>query len=262
MTYNTIRGERITESADGTAAGGSTLTMTTPWDQPGALCIRKHTEGYGPEQVQLDAPVPADLDANAVDEGFVAFITRYAQRVGHLGLGPVFVMAEAWGIEIEGSYALCSAADPNIVIWPGSSMAYLSNLIYLIQHDPEALGIHETSEQDAAKAGMTPAIPMVDTKLYNSQQRQTEPRWLPAVFCADREGIGKKTRPTFEDAVSLLAESVTSGEMRQELEKLRSKGIRITVAAVDKQGNTRRIFGDAPLPDNVKADPSDEDYDA
>lgn len=218
-----------------TTETGTTLTASMPWSEAGALVIREHTEQRG---WSLAEPIAADPDLNAVDQGFTTFVTRYAQRRGHLPFGAVFEMAEAWGIEVEGDYALCSAHDPNCVLWPRSSSAYLSNLIYLLQHDPDTLGAHEIDpDHDMLGGNITPALKSVDVALYNTKQPQTEPRWLPAVLCAERDGLGAKTLGADDigDALgSLFASLMGAGDGE-------APEVKVSFAVVDSDGNISEV---------------------
>jgi hypothetical protein len=196
-----------------------TVDMSTPWHEAGALVLREHTNDD--DNVSLAEPVAADYDLEAVDDSFVSFVTRYAQRLGHLPFGVVFQLADAWGIEPEGTHALCLSADPNMVLWPRCSSDFLANLIYLLQHDPEAITAHGAPKAVAAEGCLTPnALPEFDKRRYASNQPQTEVVWLPAVFCADLAGVALNS--TMADAsvpfgLSISLIDATTGQTVQEL---------------------------------------------
>lgn len=218
-----------------------------PWSAAGALVIRRHLDK------DYDSPTLSDPDPlyllhlDTIDEGFTSFVSRYAQRVGHLPFGTVMQMADAWGIETEGELALCDAAEPNLVLWPRASAAFLSHLIYLLQYDPEGLLAHETSPAKAEDGCLVPTMEATDPKLYNARQPQTEPRWLPAVFCAKREGVGK--RITYSDALNdALADALT--ELLRALPP-DAVNLNVKVAKVDKHGKVIETFDLGDIRENA-----------
>jgi hypothetical protein len=208
-----------------------------PWSAAGALVVRRHLDrDY--DSPKLSDPEPCTVDPVNLDEGFASFVMRYAQRVGHLPFGTVMQMADAWGIEAEGELALCDAAEPNLVLWPRSSAAFLSHLAYLLQYDPERLRAHETSPAKAEDGCLVPSMKAVDPKLYATRQPQTEPRWLPAVFCAKREGVGK--RITYLDALNdTLTDALT--EILSALPP-DAADVNVKVAKIDRHGKVIESF--------------------
>jgi hypothetical protein len=227
------------------------------WSEAGALVIRPHIEGAG---WALGEAQPVDIDLTALDEGFVSFFTRFVQRRGHVAFGTAFEMAEAWGIEVEGDYALCSAADPNLVLWPRSSMAYLSTLVYLIQRDPDTLDAHEIdpSAPVVNLEVIKPALTPVDVAAYNAKLPQDEPRWLPAVLCGSLAGIGVKARGADADLSSVLASII--GGSGAALDLLKDLGLNVAVGVVGKDGKVTRVFGEGEMPDTLSDLDADADY--
>lgn len=216
-----------------------------PWSAAGALVIRRHLDkDY--DNPTLSAPEPCTIDPASLDEGFTSFVSRYARRMGHLPFGTVMQMADAWGIEVEGELALCNAAEPNLVLWPRSSAAFLSHLVYLLQYDPERLLAHETSPAKAEDGCLVPTMKSADPKLYNARQPQTEPRWLPAVFCAEREGVGKhvidaRMRQGADKLANALADALT--ELISAVPPNTNISVRnVKVTKVDRQGNIVGVF--------------------
>lgn len=231
-------------------ANDAAFTAHTPWSEAGALVIRQHTK---PRSWALGEPMPTDPNLSQIDQGFTTFVTRFAQRRGHVAFGTVFEMAEAWGIEVEGDYALCSTHDPNCVLWPRSSMAYLDHLISLLHADPETCGAHEIDldERVICNGVISPSLKTVDVALYNAEQPQTEPRWLPAVLCGSRDGLGAKTAHAGAIIEALLGALLSDDGEGSPVDALKELGINMTVGVVDDQGNVTRLMGDGNIPNNV-----------
>lgn len=240
----------ITDHTDNIANDAS-FSASTPWHEAGALVIRQHTDRKS--WALSESVTTADPNLTTIDQGFTTFVTRFAQRRGHVAFGTVFEMAEAWGIEVEGDLALCSAHDPNCVLWPRSSQAYLDHLIYLLQADPETCSAHEIDPDDPTVTNgvISPTLKTIDVALYNAEQPQTEPRWLPAVLCGAREGLGAKASQSLGDIEGLLASVLGDGDMSSALDSLKELGISMTIGVVDAEGNVTRLAGDGNIPDNI-----------
>lgn len=187
--------------------------MGAPWNEAGRLAVRKHTSDDNNDD--YSAPQPLDIALATIDEGFTSLVGRYSQRRGHLPMGVVMELADAWGIEAYGKYALVDAGDPNLIIWPRASKVLLDHLAYLIQAEPEGMRCHPCNEGEAEQGCIVPNLKAASARLYNDDQPQEQARWLPCVFCNARVGMftGEHVLESYEMSVAMPDDSGSSDEV-------------------------------------------------
>jgi len=195
----------------------SSWVLGAPWNEAGRLAVREHTTDENNDD--YTDPQPFDLDLNAIDEGFTSLIGRYSQRRGHLPLGVVFELADAWGIEAYGNYALVDAGDPNLIIWPRASKRFLDHLAYLLQAEPEGMRCHPCNEGEAEAGCIVPNLKAASARLYNREQPQEQARWLPCVFC---NRLTERFADNVLEGVGLVGEATSIADLLSDLEIIKA----------------------------------------